>query len=144
MTDTPKNEAPKRVSVYENSEVRGAALTCKFVHDNEQEKIKTLRERNAAYYASLPKNEKEAFRDILKNLCDPRDVGEPEYGARAALTIIHRLATNEILSEDTDLCQAIYWLTMEGLDALGVIEDGNVRSRDIADHFVHPERAFVA
>lgn len=144
MTDTPKTEASTSVTDWENRDVKGAALCCKLIHEQEQDKIKALREQQAAYVANLPKEPLDALNEINRVLADPRDLCEPEYGARAALTIINRLATGYALNDDVSLSEAIHWLSGIGLDSMDALQAGNQRSRAIAGQFSEHHQPFEA
>ena len=78
--------------------------------------------------ASLPKDPLEALAEINRTIKDTREMSEPQYAARAALEIIHQLATHGALDDSDQMKDAIYWLAGQGLDGLKIIEDGTRRA----------------
>ncbi|MEM7720743.1 MAG: hypothetical protein AAF376_00065 [Pseudomonadota bacterium] len=130
-------DKPKRVEDWENREVKGEALAHKRVLETRAEKAARLRQRQEAYYASLPKEPLEALADIHRSLMDMRELAEPQYGPRAALEIMYQLATHNAFDESHQLKEALYWLAIQGLDGLKLVEDAQQRASDIAAQF-HP------
>lgn len=138
MTDNAqKTKSPTPIHDWENRQVKGEGMACKKVYDDHVAKVAELRERQEAYEASLPKDPLEALADINLTLKDTSDIGEPQYAARAALEIIHQLATHGALDDSDQMKDAIYWLASQGLDGLRIIEDGTRRATNIARQF-HP------
>ena len=138
MTEnTQKAEAPTPIQDWENREVKGEGMACKSVYDDHVAKVAELRERQEAYEASLPKDPLEALAEINRTLKDTRELSEPQYAARAALEIIHQLATHDALDDSDQMKDAIYWLAGQGLDGLKIIDDGARRATNIAQKF-HP------
>lgn len=135
--ETLEAETPKPIQDWENRQVNGAALAGKSVHDDRVAKVAELRKRQEAYQASLPKKPLEALEEIKRTLKDPRELSEPQYAVRAALEIIHQLATHDALDDSDQMKEAIYWLTGEGLHGLRLLEDGTRRATNIAHQF-HP------
>ena len=131
------NDELRPIQEWENDQVHGEAIACKKVYDVHLAKVTELRQRQEAYETSLPKDPIEAMAEINRTLKDTREFAEPQYAARAALEIIHQLATNGALEDSTQLKEAIYWLAGQGLDGLKIIEDGTSRARNIAQQF-HP------
>ena len=57
-----------RVQDWENRQVKGAAMACKKVYEDEQEKINELRARQEAYEKSLPTDPVEGLELISRTL----------------------------------------------------------------------------
>ncbi len=79
----------RRVSDWENEEVKGMALSCDSVHHDNMAKVKKLRDRQAAYRASLP-TEPEAVRRAVDELLCPGAESYPG-GFEEALHLSHAL-----------------------------------------------------
>ena len=138
MTDNiQKTEASKPIQDWENREVKGEGMACKTVYDSHVAKVAELRQRQEAYEASLPKDPLEALAEINRTLKDTREMSEPQYAARAALEIIHQLATYGALDDSDQMNEAVYWLSCQGLDGLTLIEDSARKAMNIAHQF-HP------
>lgn len=104
------NDELRPIQEWENDQVHGEAIACKKVYDVHLAKVTELRQRQEAYETSLPKDPIEAMAEINRTLKDTREFAEPQYAARAALEIIHQLATHGALEDSTQLKEAIYWL----------------------------------
>lgn len=69
---------PRPVTDWENEEVHGKALSCRKLFEMDLAKVQALREREAAWQASLPKEAEEACKAALKEICSQdNDWGEP-------------------------------------------------------------------
>jgi len=134
MTNIPN---PRPVTDYENDQVRGAATLPRSIFYAEQARLDQLRQRQEAYTASLPKDPVTALADVYSTLPELGEYAEPHYAARAALDIIHQLATHGALDDSLEIKQSVYWLTTQGLNAMRKIESANKRAKDIARQF-HP------
>ena len=66
-----------------------------------------------------------------------RDITEPQYAVRAALTIIQELSMKGGLDENEQMNEAVFWLTSQGLEGLCAIEKSTRRAKAIARQF-HP------
>lgn len=99
------------------------------------EQVEKLRAKQEAYVASLPKEPVEALSEINRALKDPRENDSPQSAARSALTIIQELSTSGALDGGHQINEAIYWLTVQGLDGLKVTERGTLRAMSIAGQF---------
>lgn len=83
-------ESPNRVSSFENDEVGGLALSCEPIFQDRISQAKKLRERQAAYLATLPTDPTEVVRASLK-LMNPNGNNYPE-GIEEALHLSTALA----------------------------------------------------
>lgn len=126
-----KNGTPLRVTDWENDASQGMALASKTISDDHIENVTRLRDRQAAYLASLQMEPGDVSSAVLKSLLCPADVGEPHYAARAALEIIHQLTTHSALDDSPQMKDALYWLSIQGLDAMASIENSIQVSIDI-------------
>lgn len=142
--NTQKIEAPRPVADWENRAVNGAARACKRIHESEVAKVAELRQRQEEYEASLPKEPLDALSEINRCLHDTRDISAPEYAVRAALEIIHQLATHDALDESAEMKYAIHWLSGQAIQALTSIEGGTRRARNIAHQFHSMHETFRA
>jgi len=95
---TVTNESTKPVRDWENAGVKGLALCGEDVFQENMQKVRELRDRQAAYLDSLPSDPPEAIRAALKLMHPPGD--EYPEGIEEALHLSHALAA---LVKDGDL-----------------------------------------
>lgn len=144
MTNAQETSTPRPIANWENDQVNGFAVTCKSVFDDHKEKVEALRERQEAYEKSLPSDPVEALDEITSILNKLDGITEPHYAARASLTIIKELSMNGGLDDSTQMSEAIYWLTNQGMEGLALMEDGVRRSNDISRRFHRMHKAYEA
>ncbi len=142
--NTQKTEAPRPIQDWENREVKDQALIGKDLLEARIARTTELRQRQEAYDASLPKDPIEALDEINMKLKELYDLSRPEYATRAALEIIHQLATHHALDDSEALSDALFWLTNEALDGLKIIEDKTRRAANIASQFHPSHKPFEA
>ena len=136
MTDQAKAEEKiQRVKGWENDSCDGKVYQYKGGYDEHRSRVERLRQQHEAYLKSLPTDPDAALYEIAGCLEDPGGIGEAAYGARAALEIIHQLAAHDAFDDSGALKNALYWLTMKGLEGLEVSENGAHRALDIARQF---------
>lgn len=126
-----------RVQDWENRAVKGAAFACKSVYEGNKQEAEELRARQEAYHKSLPTDPDEALQHINKVLNKTQDEDSMYYAPRAALEIIRELSMKGSLDGSQQIGDAVFWLTTQALDSLTSIEDGILKSCDIAQKF-HP------
>ncbi|WP_299739052.1 hypothetical protein [uncultured Roseobacter sp.] len=126
-----------RVQDWENRAVKGAALACKSIYEDNKKEAEKLRARQEAYKKSLPTDPIEGMSEINRALKDTQEVDSLHYAPRAALEIIRELSMKGSLDGSQQMSDAVFWLTTQAIDGLTAIEEGARRSRDIAYSF-HP------
>ncbi|WP_306111573.1 MULTISPECIES: hypothetical protein [unclassified Roseovarius] len=138
------NAEARPVKDWENKEVKGDALAHKRIFEQHKNEVAELRQRQEQYEKDLPKEPKEALRDIHRTLMDTRDIAEPYYAPRAALELISLIASSSTLSDGDDARHALYWLANQGLNGLDLIDAATARSRHIAYQFEERHEPFKA
>lgn len=82
-------DTARPVSMWENAEVKGMALSCDKIHEMDMDKIASLRAQQAKYEASLPADHQEAIKAAQK-VMHPEGESYPD-GFEASLHLSHAL-----------------------------------------------------
>ena len=117
---------------WENRDAKGLGCCSKPILKDFSKKVEGYRQRQEEYDKSLPTDPIEAISAMNSLMKDMADCDGDLTAARSALVIVSELAGARLLTDEEALCDAVFWLSRKGEDAVNRIERQVNQACDIA------------